>query len=147
MYKTDLGICALNIGGKNAPWHFILFIATDSCYGRREFSSIIIILWKNRCWSRYWWKPGHMLSKGERYSRNKRLHRNANPHNASLTENKANNRCPDLDSGMKEGEEIANMQCDQWVNAFSACCEKKRDSASLSRGMSSAAERRSHTFF
>lgn len=96
---------------ENAPWHFILCIAADSWYGRREFSSIIIILWKNIYWNRYWWKPSQRLSKEEHYSRNKRLRQNANSHTASLAENKANNRCPDLDSGMKEGEEMANMQC------------------------------------
>ena len=63
MYKSAFDICLLHIWGENAPWHLILFITPDACYGKRNFSSIILILWENAWWSQYCWKPGRMFSK------------------------------------------------------------------------------------
>ena len=145
MYKSAFDVYLLHIWGENAPWHLILFITPDACYGKRNFSSIILILWENTRWSWYWWKPGRMFSKERCDGRNKRLHLNANLLlHSQRTISRQHAPWPWIrDKGKSE-----DCKYDQ-VTPLSECLlsEEEQDSAFLNGGMLSVEGRPSHTFF
>lgn len=141
MYKSALGICLPRIWGGNAPWHFILFITVESCNGKRDLSSVIIILWEN-----IYIGVGTVgnlatcLAKKGVNCRIKRLHLNVNPYTAAL--------CVPWPWMRNEGKS-ENCKYNQ-VTATEWMCfghVARAATAFLCADMLSARERRTHNFF